>query len=127
MSVLRSPLYSPLYSPLRSPLTRLKGGGGGGIRPPSASIVYTSASPTLTGVIILFAAGEGASISFAGGLAPNVLAPAVVVAGEGASVVYAGGDAPTGLGVPDGVIRLRNGDYVIDRAGDYIINIPQAA
>lgn len=129
MASLFRPITRPLFRPLfAAPNAYVKGGGGdGSIRPSSASVVYASTAPTLTGVIILFPSGAGASIEYAGGLAPIVLAPAVVVAGAGASVVYAGGDAPTGLGVPDGVLRLRNGDYVIDRAGDYIINISQAA
>ena len=31
-----------------------------------------------------------------------------------------------GVLVPNGALRQRNGDYILDRNNDYIVNIPQS-
>lgn len=104
-----------------------KGIGGSGdsaIRPGAAQLTWAGYAPsTVSGVGWSISPGVGQATW--SGLQPSVQVPVSV--SPGVAAMSWTGPAPTITGLtPDGQIVMRNGDTLIDRAGDPIINVAQS-
>jgi len=83
--------------------------------------IWQGYAPTISGVVWYALPGTGAA-SWQG-YAPDI--KQALLTGVGAATWT--GPAPTVVGlIPDGAIVTRDGSTVVDRSGDYVINVAQS-